>query len=182
MRSDEHEPEAFANLHAPWRMEYIRLLSGSGDGCFLCHARDDAAHEAENLVLWRTAKCIVLMNRFPYAGGHLLISPLEHVGELGQVPPETLTEMMALASDSTAVLAKVLRAEGFNIGLNIGRCAGAGLPGHLHLHVVPRWNNDTNFMAVLGDVRVIPQALEELRQHLLQEGLRMKRPKALYEP
>ena len=161
-----HDAERKINIHAPWRMEYIRML-GDDQGCFLCRARDETARDEENLLLWRTGRCLVVMNRFPYTGGHLLIAPVEHVDSLEQLPGEAMREIMELVRDATGLLAHAIRAEGFNVGLNIGRCAGAGLPGHVHVHVVPRWSGDTNFMAVLGDVRVIPQALSDLRAELL---------------
>jgi ATP adenylyltransferase len=160
-------PAGSRNIHAPWRIEYIRMLGGEDEGCFLCRCRDEVDRDEENLVLWRTSGCLAVLNRFPYTGGHLLIAPLEHVASLECLSRETMAEMMSLASDAVRALARAVRAEGFNVGINIGRCAGAGLPGHVHMHVVPRWGGDTNFMAVLGDVRVIPQALSELRRELL---------------
>ena len=163
--------EQSRNLWAPWRMEYINTLDGKGPkdgGCFLCRYRDDPASDAENLVLFRGRQSFVVMNRFPYASGHCLVAPLAHVGELGDLNDEAMLEIMRLLRDTQAVLAQSLRCEGFNVGVNIGRCAGAGLPGHLHVHLVPRWSGDTNFMSVLGGVRVIPQTLETLRDQFLQ--------------
>ena len=165
------------NIHAPWRMGYIRMLGGEDQGCFLCRARDETDRDEENLLLWRAGRCLVVLNRFPYTGGHLLIAPLEHVGSLEQLPGEAMREMMELVRDATALLTHAIRAEGFNVGLNIGRCAGAGLPGHVHVHVVPRWSGDTNFMAVLGDIRVIPQALRELRSELLSASEELGLPR-----
>lgn len=180
MEQNDLEPERYTNLFAPWRMEYIRLLGGQETGCFLCRAASQVGKEEENLVLWRTPRCIVIMNRFPYTGGHLLISPLAHVAGLGDLDSPTMSEIMEVTRDATRVLGAAVKAEGFNVGFNIGRCAGAGLPGHIHLHVVPRWSGDTNFMAVLGDVHMIPQALDELREELLKEGQRQKLPRAAY--
>jgi ATP adenylyltransferase len=164
------------NIHAPWRIEYIRLLGGRDDGCFLCRCRDEPARDAENLLLWRGGGCLVVMNRFPYTGGHLLIAPAEHVASMDDLSGQVMLEMMELVRDYQKVLARAVHCEGFNIGINIGRCAGAGLPGHLHVHVVPRWGGDTNFMAVLGDVRVIHQALGELRGELLAAAEALKLP------
>ena len=164
------------NIHAPWRIEYIRSLADADDGCFLCNARDQHDNDVDNLLLWRTPRCLVVLNRFPYTGGHLLIAPNEHVGSLDDLPGEVLRELMELARDAVKVLTHAIRAEGFNVGFNIGRCAGAGLPGHIHLHVVPRWSGDTNFMAVLGETRVIPQALAELREELLAAAEELKLP------
>jgi len=176
MPETDHDGERNVNLHAPWRFEYIRQLSAPDEGCFLCRARDDADQDAENLLLWRAAGCVAVLNRFPYTAGHLLIAPDDHVGRLADLPDETLGAMMALARDGVAVLERVVRAEGFNVGLNLGHCAGAGLPGHVHLHVVPRWRGDTNFMAVIDDVRVIPQSLADLREAMLAEAARLNLP------
>lgn len=154
-------PDFPHNIWAPWRMEYIHALAGEAGGCFLC---DYAAHpekDAASLVLWRTADVIVLLNRFPYTNGHLLIAPLAHRGDLCDFSAEQLAELMRHTTDAKRLLAEAVGAQGFNIGINFGRCAGAGLPDHLHVHVVPRWNGDTNFMAVLGSVRVIPDGLEQ---------------------
>ena len=177
---DENYPERNTNLHAPWRMEYIRLLGGQSDGCFLCRALEQTDKDEENLLLWRTPRCLVVLNLFPYTGGHLLIAPRAHVGGLADLDGPTLLEMMEIARDATALLTGVLKAGGFNVGFNLGRAAGAGLPGHIHLHVVPRWSGDTNFMAVLGDVRVIPQSLKDLRSELLEAAAKARLPRALY--
>jgi ATP adenylyltransferase len=159
-------------LHAPWRMDYIRSLQGNkSDECFLCQAAaagSDAAERRQRLVLWDTPYTLVLLNRFPYANGHLLIAPRQHKGEL-----ETLTdpEQLDLTKQTIAaieLLKRAISAQGFNVGINLGRVAGAGLPGHLHQHVVPRWGGDVNFMSIVGDVRVIPQAIEQLYDELLK--------------
>ncbi len=165
------------NIWAPWRMEYINALSGPDDGCFLCRQRDEPEKDAENLVLWRGRLAFAVMNRFPYTGGHFLVAPYEHVGEMDKLSPETLLEMMELIRDLQALLSDCIRSQGFNIGINIGRCAGAGLPGHLHIHVVPRWSGDTNFMAVLGNVRVIPAALSSLYDDLRRASERLGLPR-----
>ncbi|MCC7300737.1 MAG: HIT domain-containing protein [Verrucomicrobia bacterium] len=144
-------------LWAPWRIDYIR---GEKAGeCFLCRIfveKDDR----ENLLLYRGKTCAVLMNRYPYNSGHLMISPYRHVAEPGQLTPEENTEMSALTARAVEVLRKVMNPQGFNIGINLGEAAGAGLKDHLHQHIVPRWVGDTNFMPVLGGPRVIPEALE----------------------
>lgn len=152
------------NLWAPWRMQYIDSLAEQADGgCFLCHYRDLSGRQAEHHVLWRTERTLGVLNRFPYSLGHVLVAPCAHVGGLEDLPNEALLELMLKIRDSQRILAVALAAQGFNIGLNLGRCAGAGLPDHLHWHVVPRWSGDTNFMPVLGDVKIMPQALEEVR-------------------
>lgn len=155
------------NVWAPWRMPYIDQLGGEDQaGCFLCRYRDEPAADASNHVLWRTPQTLVLLNRFPYTGGHLLIAPTAHVPQPEDLPESTLCELALRLRDAKRVLAEAFAAEGFNLGMNLGRCAGAGLPDHMHWHIVPRWTGDTNFMAVSGDVRVIPLALEEIYDRL----------------
>ena len=152
------------NLWAPWRAEYIQSLSGDDgdDDCFLCRCRDQAGRERENLVLMRRPRCLAVMNRFPYTGGHALVAPLDHVADLADLDGATMQEMMETLSNLQALMGASLGAQGFNIGVNIGRCAGAGLPGHLHAHIVPRWPGDTNFMSVFDDIRVVPMSLESI--------------------
>jgi len=158
------------NLWAPWRMEYIHSLSdeGTATGCFLCDYRDAPDRDPDHHVVWRTERSFVLMNRFPYTNGHLLIAPLAHKDDLDHLADEELIDMCQQSRLAKQVLQQAVGAHGFNIGINLGRCAGAGLPGHIHAHIVPRWNGDTNFMAVLGDVRVIPQALDRLYVQLCE--------------
>jgi len=166
------------NLWAPWRMEYIRSLGGQGKGgCFLCDYSDAPGEDAENHVVCRTEQALMVMNRFPYTNGHLLICPLAHKPDLEDLGDAEMTGLWWLTRDAKTLLAETIGAHGFNIGINFGLCAGAGLPGHLHLHVVPRWNGDTNFMAVLGDVRVIPQSLDRLYQDLLAAMARLGLPR-----
>lgn len=156
------------NLWAPWRMEYIRSLTDDGGdgGCFLCKYWASPADDRANHVVWRTPDSFVVMNRFPYTNGHLLIAYAGHVGELDGLEPNALTDLTRTIRDAVGVLRRTLAPQGFNVGFNVGRCAGAGLPDHLHAHVVPRWSGDTNFMAVLGDVRMIPDALDALFEEL----------------
>ena len=154
-------------LWAPWRLDYI-LTTKENDpgGCFLCRYRDEAA-DAENLVVARSERSMVVLNRFPYNNGHLLVAPLAHKADLRDLDEDELLDGLREVRRMTDLLSRVLSAEGFNVGLNLGKVAGAGLPGHLHWHVVPRWNGDTNFMPVLADVRVIPQSLQVLYDLLL---------------
>ena len=147
------------NLWAPWRMKYIQDLSKSKD-CFICHNLKNPHSDDENLVLWRSTHCIVILNRFPYNNGHLLIAPARHIADLDQATDEELLELVKLTRQSQKVLSLALKPHGFNIGMNFGRCAGAGLPEHLHVHIVPRWAGDTNFITVVGQVRVMPDSLE----------------------
>lgn len=157
-------------LWAPWRMSYIDGLTSEGDGsgeCFLCAAwRARGEEEAQRLVLARSERAFVVMNKFPYNNGHLLVAPERHAGTLDAFGEADLAELMGLVRLSARALAAEMRPDGFNVGLNIGRAAGAGLAGHLHWHVVPRWNGDTNAMPVVGGVKVIPQSLEELHARL----------------
>jgi len=155
------------NLWAPWRMEYIESLGeGSPSGCFLCDYRDHPEDDVRHHVLCRSSDTIVVMNRFPYTNGHLLIAPMAHKAALGDLTGPETTRLWRFTSEAIELLQEAVSAQGFNVGMNFGLCAGAGLPDHLHVHVVPRWNGDTNFMAVLGDIRVVPQALDRLYEKL----------------
>ncbi len=170
--------EVNQNLWAPWRMEYIHSLhddAGPG-GCFLCQYVASPEADAANHVIWRGAHCMTLFNRFPYSNGHLLVAPLEHCCELGQLSEPALLEMMCQLRDAQRLLRDAACAQGFNIGFNFGRCAGAGLPDHLHAHIVPRWEGDTNFMPVLGDCRVIPQSIDALREKMRHVALKLGLP------
>ena len=142
-------------------MEFIR--APKEEGCFLCRIlRDGPAKDSDNLVLRRGKTCLLLMNRYPYNSGHLMVAPVRHEGTLGKLTSEERGEMMDLACLAEQLLLRVARPQGLNMGINQGAAAGAGLKDHLHFHVVPRWEGDTNFMPVLGNVRVMPQALEEM--------------------
>lgn len=156
------------NLWAPWRMAYIEQLQDrdGGGGCFLCRYRADAEHDRENFVVCRSANTFVLLNRFPYNNGHLLVAPLEHVAQPEDLPDAVLNELTARLRDAKRALERAFSAQGFNIGMNLGRCAGAGLPDHLHWHIVPRWSGDTNYMSALGGTRVIPQSLSDVFEKL----------------
>ncbi len=166
------------NLWAPWRMEYIRTLGdeASGDGCFLCDYWAQPDRDRENHVVWRTDAAFVVLNRFPYTNGHLLVACAHHQGDVTDLAEGDLQDITRAIRDAVRILRDALSPQGFNIGYNLGHCAGAGLPDHLHAHVVPRWSGDTNFMAVLGDSRVIPDSLDEcwraLVKHAEAAGLR----------
>ncbi len=159
-------------LYAPWRMDYIRNVSGRGDEdrgkCFLCEASAGAGddHDRARLILWRTDHTIVMINRFPYANGHLLVSPRAHKAELDDLSADELADLGAQTARAIRVLRRGVSAQGFNVGINLGRCAGAGVPGHLHQHVVPRWAGDINFISVVGEVRIVPQAMSQLWEEL----------------
>lgn len=165
-------PEQNCNVWTPWRMKYIEAIGGESkaDGCFLCHYRDQADADRTNCVLWRSERTLVLLNRYPYTNGHLLVAPAAHLGNLDDLPEPVLIEATLRIRDARRVLQAAVAAQGFNIGINLGHCAGAGLPEHLHWHVVPRWAGDTNFMASVGDVRLIPQALETVRDRFLEKA------------
>jgi ATP adenylyltransferase len=144
-------------LWAPWRIEYI--TGPKGDGCVFCAAAQTDAEES-SLVVERGQRCFTMLNAFPYAPGHLMVVPRSHVDGLADLTDDEALELMQLARRAIVVLEEVMTPGGFNVGMNIGAVAGAGISDHVHLHVVPRWQGDTNFMPVLADTRTIPQALE----------------------
>jgi len=152
-------------LWAPWRMEYVSSDSKKGE-CIFCPGADRSQDE-ERLILFIGNLSIVLMNRFPYINGHLLIAPLRHVSTLDALLPKEKLDLITRVESSIGVLKEVLRPEGFNIGLNLGKVAGAGVEDHIHLHIVPRWIGDTNYMTVFGEVRVIPEHIQETYGKLL---------------
>lgn len=157
-------PEELSALWAPWRVEYFKTNTGSPDFLLAAaQATDDAAH----LVVARTAHCFLIMNRYPYAVGHLMAVPNRKVAELSNLTAEEKLELFELAEVGQTLLRTVVRAQGFNVGLNLGKCAGAGVADHLHLHVVPRWEGDNNFMPVLADTRILPEALDALYTRLV---------------
>jgi len=149
-------------LWAPWRLEYVQ--AARCDECIFCLG--DAGEDEARLVLYRGAHCFIIMNRFPYSNGHLMVAPLRHVADPGQLAGAEAAELHRLTVRCRDLLLAVCAAQGFNIGMNLGAVAGAGVIDHLHQHIVPRWGGDTNFMPVLGDVRVIPQHLEETYRQL----------------
>lgn len=151
------------NLWAPWRMTYI-LDEDKPDGCIFCLATDGKG--ADDLVLGVGELCLVMMNKFPYNNGHLLVAPKRHVANLADLSEQEMTALMANVETGVAALRQVMNPDGFNVGLNLGRVAGAGIEEHLHFHIVPRWNGDTNFMTVFGDIRVIPEHIEASRDKL----------------
>jgi len=163
------------SIHAPWRIGYIRSLSKADEGCFICDAvaAQTPEQQRDRLVLWSSAQSIVVINRYPYTNGHLLIAPKAHKAELDDLCEAELFDLQTQTVAAMRLLKLAMSPQGFNIGINIGRCAGAGLPGHVHQHIVPRWGGDTNFMHVVGEVQVVPQAMsrlwEELKQALSDE-------------
>lgn len=160
-------------LWAPWRLAYVKgqaeqqptcsvnLLPNGDEKCFLCRAVAGSADRA-NLVVHRGMHTFAILNRYPYNNGHLLFSPQRHLGRMDEIDAATHAELIAAITRATQVMERLMNAHGFNVGLNLGRAAGAGVPGHLHWHVVPRWEGDTNFMPVLTDAKVISQSLDAL--------------------
>jgi ATP adenylyltransferase len=145
-------------LWAPWRSTYVRR--SQRPACVFCESLGEGC-SSENLVLWRGERVFVMMNRFPYAPGHLMVAPTRHVGDLEGLSSRESHGLIRATRDSLRVLNRCLQPEGFNIGINLGKVAGAGYPEHLHVHIVPRWNGDFNFMPVLADTRVISEYLSE---------------------
>jgi len=150
-------------LWAPWRIKYIL---GKKEGCIFCDKiKEDK--DKENYVILRGKTAFAILNTFPYNNGHLMVAPYKHVPDFDGLEESELGELMALVKKCTQVLKKALKPEGFNIGANIGKVAGAGLEGHIHIHVVPRWGGDTNFVYTLGDTRIIPESLDDTFNKLL---------------
>ena len=149
-------------LHAPWRIQYILAPkpAPSDDSLFtrIAQSSDDAAHH----VIARERTCFAMLNTYPYNGGHLMVIPYKQVADFNGLTDDEMTDLMKLTRRCQNALTKIMKPEGFNIGLNLGKVAGAGIVEHLHIHVVPRWNGDTNFMPVISDTQVVPQALVEL--------------------
>ncbi len=152
-------------LWAPWRMAYILHADDTArNECIFCSKpRGD---DEENYILYRGKKCFVMMNIFPYNTGHLMVAPYAHKNTLELLDDEESREMFYLVQKSMEILRKAMDPDGFNVGANIGRVAGAGFDGHVHIHIVPRWNGDTNFMPIIGDVKVIPEGLRETYNRL----------------
>ncbi len=150
-------------LWAPWRMEYIRSIREKG--CIFC---DKPAREQDrdDLILYRGERAVILMNLYPYNNGHLMIAPYQHASTLEDLPDETMLEIMQLARATMGILRRELQAQGFNLGLNQGEIAGAGIAEHVHFHIVPRWAGDTNFMPVTGHAKVLVEGLQESYDHL----------------
>jgi len=153
-------------LWAIWRMAYIEEPKEDGT-CLFCRVAASTDDET-NYVLRRGTHVFTMMNAFPYNTGHLLVSPTRHVGHLSDLTPDEAAEWIAETGRAKDILRDAFRAEGFNVGLNVGRCAGAGVEGHVHLHVVPRWNGDTNFMPVLADHKVLPEGLRATWEKLVE--------------
>jgi len=158
-------------LWAAWRSKYIQGFKDektdpNNNPCFICEAGNSLGKDNEMLVVKRNKHCFVVLNKFPYNGGHCMVAPYKHVGELDELTDEEMLEMMQTVKETTKALNKMSNPHGYNIGINIGRVSGAGLPGHLHIHIVPRWHGDTSFMSVTSDTKVVSQSLEETQELL----------------
>jgi ATP adenylyltransferase len=148
-------------IWAPWRHAYVSDASKDpAEECIFC-AKPAAGDDEGNLIVHRGERAFVILNLYPYTNGHLMVAPYEHIGAIQQIPQETIAEMMALGQQAITILEEVYEPNGFNVGFNQGRVAGAGVEHHIHMHVVPRWGGDNNFMPVLAETRVMPQSLEE---------------------
>lgn len=153
-------------LWAAWRMKYISKAEPD-DGCIFCKALEKT-DSAENLIVARGERTFLILNKFPYTSGHVMVVPFQHVDSLDLLDALTRAEMMETVSRATVVLREIYKSQGFNIGINMGVAAGAGVPGHVHIHIVSRWGGDTNFMSTVGEVRVLPEELEQTYERIKQ--------------
>lgn len=154
------------HLWSPWRYSYVQSCVPQ-EGCLFCRKAADH-HDRENYIVFRGERNFVLLNLYPYTSGHLMIAPYEHVSTLEDAHPETLAEMMRLIQRVEKGLRAAYNAGGLNIGMNIGQCAGAGVADHIHMHALPRWPGDVNFMTSVGETRVIPEAIDVTYEKLLK--------------
>ena len=152
-------------IWAPWRIKYI--LGEKDNACFFCKKAAQDAHDRENFVLYRGKNAFALMNIYPYNNGHIMIAPYAHVSSLTELAHQQITDLFRVTQLCEHVLTQMIQPEGFNIGINLGKVAGAGVEDHLHVHIVPRWNGDTNYMTTISNTRVIPQQLEDMYELLL---------------
>lgn len=159
-------------IWAPWRAAFLE--QGPSRGCIFCHARrsrsDDALH-----MIYRGRRVFSLLNKYPYNVGHLMVAPNRHVGDLSRLTSDELRELMEVGARMVERLKRTIKPQGFNLGINLGRVAGAGIPGHVHLHVVPRWKGDTNFMSATGNARVMSHSLDAMYQALMKPPVRRKK-------
>jgi ATP adenylyltransferase len=151
------------HIWSPWRMEYME--HSKVEGCIFCMAQE-VEDGVENLIAYRSERAYVILNRYPYTSGHLMVVPFEHKPNLEELDPATRAEMMELTTRCMTVLRKIYKPPAFNMGANIGEAAGAGVKAHVHIHIVPRWAGDTNFMSTIGETRVLPELLEDTYQRI----------------
>lgn len=155
-------------LYTPWRRQYVTSNKTKTEGCVFCtKLNDDIERDHENYVVYRGKTTFVVMNIYPYNTGHLMILPRQHVFTLAEVSRDAQIEMITLTTYFTELLSQLLNPDGFNVGINLGKAAGAGLGSHLHMHIVPRWSGDSNFMAVVGNTRVLPELLDDTYDKIL---------------
>ncbi len=159
-------------LWTPWRMKHVLGTAEQPAGC-LFEPKGDASQDQDALLLYRSRRLVVLLNRFPYANGHLLVAPARHVADLDQLGKNERCALMGMLADCTTILRNRLQPDGFNVGLNIGRVAGAGIADHLHFHIVPRWQDDHNFMTVCAEIRTIPQHIQHTFELLAPDFRRL---------
>ncbi|MFH1577602.1 MAG: HIT domain-containing protein [Candidatus Omnitrophota bacterium] len=150
-------------LWAPWRIKYIKTAAKKQSGCLFCRSKKS---KRNSYIFLKNRYCFAMLNIFPYNNGHVLISPTRHTGDLKTIKQAEVAEIFKMLQEVIRLLDKTLKPQGYNIGMNIGKCSGAGIPGHLHIHIVPRWQADTNFMPVLSNTKIISQSLNELYRTL----------------
>lgn len=156
-------------LWSPWRTQYVESFKDEPNSsicCFICDAIERTEEKDSRLVVFRNNRMIIIMNKFPYNAGHLLVSPLRHIGDFNELDESELLSLSKGIQYSISALKELMKPHGFNIGINLGRIAGAGLPEHLHYHVIPRWNGDTSFISVVSNTKVISQSLTEMHSKL----------------
>ena len=158
-------------MFSPWRSAYINTFKGGKKRktCLFCEMKKDRKTDQRNLVVWRGKYCFVVMNKYPYNSGHVLIVPYKHTADFLSLLPEEHKEIMAAAAHSIKALQALSKPEGFNFGANLGRVAGAGVDKHIHFHIVPRWKGDVNFMPVLADIKIISESIETTRKALIKK-------------
>ncbi len=162
------------NLWAPWRLPYIKLIKKKVKGCVFCRILKER-RDRENFIVLRTRHSYLVLNIFPYNNGHLLVVPKRHVSDLGKLSKAERDDLLDLLERTQKLLDRALKPDGYNVGINLGRAAGAGFPGHLHIHVVPRWAGDVNFMPVLTNTKIISQSLKTLHRRLSDANQRRNR-------
>lgn len=156
------------HLWSPWRYRYVQHPAEPDTGCIFCQKAAEQ-HDAENYIVHRARRNFVILNLYPYTTGHMMVVPYEHVAKLTEAQPDTLAEMMELSRRAEGVLASLYKPHGFNIGMNLGEAAGAGIAGHIHMHVLPRWRGDANFLSTVGETRVMPEELSQTYDKVLRE-------------
>ncbi len=160
------------HMWAPWRMEYITGTKPKNTGCIFCLEKetwhsDISEEEAKRLIVYKGKECFVMLNKYPYAAGHLMILPFRHIGDITELTPSESAEIMFLSQESAKILREECRVDGINMGVNLGSAAGAGVADHLHFHAVPRWHGDSQFIAVTADIRLIPEHLEKTQARFM---------------